>query len=204
MHKNVLKFMQSVVAFPVMALTLTTSPFTGMVGVPTAAAILSEQNRTLASEVSANKQTDYALEVAKVEAFFAKYDLPLADNAEKLVEAAVENDLPPYVIAAIGHIESTGGKFACKNNRVNAYGYGSCKGVKFESADEAIDTVAKILAGKGKTTSHFYAGKPLDERLWVYNGRANRYYVENIHLVMDQMEEMQLPIASTDTTNDSV
>lgn len=204
MHKNVLKFMQSVVVFPVMTASLTLTPMLGAVGSPTAAAIFSEQNRTLASVVSANQQNDYAEEVAKVEAYFAKYGLPLAEHADKLVSAAIENDLPPYVIAAIGHIESTGGKFACKNNPANAYGYGSCKGVKFDSADEAIDTVARTIAAKSSKTAKYYEGKTLDQRLEVYNGKANRYYVDNIHWVMDQMEDMQLPIAASDTTNDTV
>jgi hypothetical protein len=197
MHKNVSKFLQSVVVFPVLATNLAVAPVAASVGSPTAAVIFPGQNRPLASVIADNQQNDHDVKVQKVEAYFAKYDLPLQANAEKLVSAAEENDLPPYLIAAVGKIESTGGKFACRNNKANAFGYGSCKTVKFDSVDEAIDTVATTLAAKRPKTAAFYDGKSIEERLRIYNGNANPEYVRKIMYVMDQMDKQE--VASTDS-----
>src|SRR4051812_37303324 len=186
MHKNVRKFLHSFVAFPVMAASLVTSPLLATTGLPNAAVISPDSNRPLASVVAANQQSDLDIKAQKVDAYFAKYDLPLEGKGDKLVAAAKENDLPPYLVAALAVVESTGGKFACKNDRDNAFGYGSCKGVKFDSVDEAIDTVARTIAGNSPKTARYYDGKDIRARLETYNGRANPKYVQNVMWVMDQ------------------
>ncbi len=199
MQKHFSKFMQSVVALPVLATHIAISPVLGAVGVsPTAVAIFPDTNRPLQSDVADNQQ-EHAVKVKKVEAFFTKYDRPLADHAEKLVTAAEENGLDWKLVAALGQVESSGGEHACPNNRANAFGYGSCRGVTFESFDEAIDTVAKTIAGNSKATARFYKDKDLKTKLEVYNGRANIKYVDNVMWVMDQIEKQQVADTQTGT-----
>ena len=60
----------------------------------------------------------------------------------------------------------------------------------FDSVEEAIDTVAKTLAGKSAPTARFYEGKDFTTRLNVYNGYANSKYVMNINWVMDKIDNM--------------
>ncbi len=195
MHKNVNKFLQSVVVFPVLATNLALAPLSGMIaGSPTAAVIFTDKNRTLTSEATANQQKDLARKIDKVDAYFAKHNLPLEGHGEKLVTAAEENDLPWPLLAAVAMQESTGGKFACRNDRENVFGYNSCRHLDFESVDQAIDTVARTLAAKNEKTARFYEGKDLETRLEVYNGRAVHDYADSVKWIMSQIEKQE-PIA---------
>lgn len=167
------------------------SPFSSL-GSPTAAAISPETNRPLVVEVTANKQSDIALKTKaqKIDAYFDQYGLPLAGQGEVLAAAAEEHDLPWPLIAAVAMQESTGGKFACRANRFNAWGYGSCKGAKFQSFQQGATIVAQTISADRDATRHHYDGKSLDERLRVYNGRAVADYAESVHRIMDKIEDM--------------
>ena len=193
MHKNVNKFLQAIIAFPVLAMSFTGAPFPGVtVGSPLAAAISPDQTRTLSSVLADNKQQDIVEEAAKIDAYFAQYDLPMEGKGYKLAKAASDNDLPPASLAAMAMIESTGGKFAYANN---PFGYGNK--VKFSSVDEAIDTVAKTLAAKNDATKDFYANKTFPQKIRVYNGpavKADPRYVAKVMWVMDQIDGMQVPV----------
>jgi hypothetical protein len=183
------KSLQSFVVFPVLAANLVLTPFAGVgAGTPSVAAISPDINRPLVSETTGNKQADLAAKAQKIDAYFAKYDLPLAGKGAKLASAAEENDLPWPLIAAMAMQESTGGKFACG---YNAFGWGSCKGVKFTSYEQAIDTVARAIGGNDPKTARYYDGKPLPERLKVYNGRAVADYAESVQWIMTQIENQQ-------------
>lgn len=152
------------------------------------------------SEATANKQKDLALKIEKVDAYFAGHNLPLAGHGEKLVTAAEENDLPWPLLAAVAMQESTGGKFACRKDRENVFGYNSCRNLDFDSIDEAIDTVARTLAAKSEKTARFYEGKDLKTRLEVYNGRAVHDYAESVQWIMGQIEKQE-PIAKVSDKN---
>lgn len=104
----------------------------------------------------------------KIRDYFNRYHLPLAQYADSFVESADKYDLDWRLLAAIGFIESTGGKFACKGNGHNAFGWGSCS-VYFNSYEEAIDHISMNLAGKDSRTAKYYAGKDIRGILWAYN-----------------------------------
>ena len=191
MQKHLSKIMQSFVVFPILTASFALNPVSGVTaGFPTAAAIFSDQNRTLSSETAANQQLDLEKKAAKVDAFFAQYDRPAEGYGLALVKAAQKYGLPDYSIAAILQVESSGLAHSCPNNKANGFGYGSCDGVHFDSVEEAIDTVAKTLAGKSAPTARFYEGKDFTTRLNVYNGYANSKYVMNINWVMDKIDNM--------------
>ena len=109
-----------------------------------------------------------------------------------LVQAAVDNDLSPYTLAALATVESTAGKFACPNDPNNVFGWNSCHGPKFDSMQDAIDTVAATIAGNNPKTAAYYAGKDSETRLEVYNGYANDEYVANVKWAIKKMDSMQV------------
>ncbi len=195
MHKKFKNSLQSLVAFPVMATTLLGSFSGAQIGTPTAAVISPDSNRPLSSLVTVNQQTDLDEKAQKIDAFFAERNLPMAGQGKKLVSAAEKNDLPWTLIASMAVIESTAGVHACPNDSNNVFGWNSCHGTKFDSMDDAINTVAESISGNRDATSKYYEGKKLKDILETYNGRANPHYVKNILWVMDQIE--QQPIATT-------
>ncbi len=134
-------------------------------------------------EATQKKLTDDRVE--KIRAYYARYDLPLQHEARHFVEAADKYDIDWRLVAAIGFMESTGGKFACKTVTYNAFGWGSCK-YGFDSYEDAIYTISMNLAGEYHKTAHHYKGKDVRGIIDAYNppSIAPRYAVN----VLDQME----------------
>jgi len=204
MHKHFSKFLQSVVVIPLLATSFAVSPFPGATaGSPTAAVISPDQNRTLTSEVAVNQQSELDVEAAKVDAFFAKYDRPLEGYGRELVSAATKNGLPPYAVAALAQVESSGFEHVCPNDRENGFGYNSCHGTNFDSITDAIDTVALTISGHSPGSSRYYANKSFETKLLVYNGRANPDYVENVMWVMNQIAGQKVAVPSLVTGSDA-
>ena len=200
MHKYFKKSLQSLVAFPVLAANLV-SPFSGgLAGSPTAAVISPDSNRPLSSMVTVNQQSDDLVEKAqKIDAYFAKNNFPLAGQGQELASAAEKNDLPWSLVASIAVVESTAGRDACPNDKNNVFGWNSCHGTKFDSMDDAINTVAETISGNRDATSKYYEGKTLSDILETYNGRANPHYVKNVMWVMNQIEQQPIATNASDS-----
>jgi hypothetical protein len=106
---------------------------------------------------------------AKIDAFYvAKGDLPLAGHGLAFVQAADKYGIDWRLVAAIGFIESTGGKHACKRVDYSAFGWGSCK-IDFSSYEESIDVISKNLGGHNPKTATHYKDKSTKEILDAYN-----------------------------------
>lgn len=106
---------------------------------------------------------------AKIDAFYtAKGDLPLAGHGMAFIKAADEYGIDWRLVAAIGFIESTGGKHACKRVDYSAFGWGSCK-IDFSSYEESIDVISKNLGGHNPKTATHYKDKSTKEILDAYN-----------------------------------
>lgn len=105
---------------------------------------------------------------AKIDRYYSRNNLPLAGHGLAMVLAADEHGIDWRLVAAIGMIESTGGKFACKKANYSAFGWGSCK-INFKSYEESIDTISKNLGGDNPATAKHYAGKSLRGILESYN-----------------------------------
>ena len=202
MHKYFKNSLQALVAFPVIATTLV-SPFSGTsLGSPTAAVISPDTNRPLTSQIAVNQQSnDLEAKAQKIDAYLAQRNSPMVGQGKKFVLAAEKNDLPWPLIASMSVIESGAGNEACPGNKYNVFGWGSCHGEKFDSYDDAIDTVAKAVAGNSDTTKRYYDGKSLPDILETYNGRANSHYVENTMWVMNQIEQQPIATNSSDSAN---
>ena len=128
--------------------------------------------------------------VQKIENYFNRYHLPLAKEARWFVESADRYGIDWRLLASIGMIESTGGKFACKKVSYNAFGWGSCK-YGFDSYKEAIDIISKNLAGKNPKTAHYYAHKDTRGILEAYNPPSVvPDYADKVMREMDRMARM--------------
>jgi len=121
----------------------------------------------------------------KIDAYFAKRNMPLEGYGAKLVKAGEDNNLDWRLLPAIAIKESTGGKFACYNN---PFGWGSCK-IKFKSFDAAIDTVAMNLGGNNPRTAQYYKDATTIEILHHYNNSVVPTYTGEILEFMDLIEK---------------
>jgi len=120
----------------------------------------------------------------KIDAYYAKRNMPLEGYGAKLAQAAADNNLDWRLLPAIAIKESTGGKFACHNN---PFGWGSCK-IKFASFDEAIETVAKNLGGNNPKTARYYKDSTIEEILHHYNGSVIPAYPGEVMEFMELIE----------------
>lgn len=103
-----------------------------------------------------------------VDAYFARYNMPLRGTGLTMVEEAEKNGLDWRLVAAIAVRESTGGKYACKKVANNPFGWGSCK-IGFESNEHAIATIAWNLGGNNPNTARHYENKTTEQILRAYN-----------------------------------
>jgi len=141
------------------------------------------KNLALAPRVSVeDEQVTYA---KKIDAYFAKRNMPLEGYGVKLAQVAADNDLDWRLMPAIAIKESTGGKFACHNN---PFGWGSCK-IKFKSFDEAIEIVAMNLGGNNPRTERYYKDKTTVEKLHHYNNSVVPTYTGEILEFMELIEQ---------------
>jgi hypothetical protein len=131
---------------------------------------------------------------AKIDAFYiAKGDLPLAGHGRAMVEAADQYGIDWRLVAAIGFIESTGGKHACKRVSYSAFGWGSCK-IDFSSYEESIDVISKNLGGHNPRTATHYQGKTLSGILDAYNPAHIRpNYKKLVTGTMDTIAQIDAP-----------
>lgn len=121
----------------------------------------------------------------KIDAYFAKRNMPLLGYGAKLAQEALDNDLDWRLLPAIAIKESTGGKFACHNN---PFGWGSCK-IKFKNFDTAIETVARNLGGNNPNTERYYKDKTTVEKLHHYNNSVVPTYTGEVMAFMELIEK---------------
>lgn len=134
---------------------------------------------------------DLEIRAMKIDAYFKKRGDPLYGYGKKFVSEAQKNGLDYRLLPAISILESTGGKFACKNNPL---GWGSCK-IGFKDWNEAIEVVALNLGGNNPRTKHYYDnGKTLDQKLYHYNS-VNPEYNKKIRIHMEEIRK--IPVSST-------
>ena len=125
---------------------------------------------------------------AKIDAYFAQWNLPLEGYGMTFVQAADQYDHIDWrLIAAIGMRESTGCKFAFAEN--NCFGWG--RRVTFESKEHAIYEITAHLAGERESTEYYYKGEDLKGILYRYNSVIPTYRSE-IFSIMDRIESMEV------------
>ncbi len=131
---------------------------------------------------------------AKIDAYFAKYDLPLAGYGKAFVDAADREGIDWRFVASKCFIESTCGKFMPKGTN-NPLGWGcstAAKCIRFESYEQAIDEVTANLAGNREGTAKYYAGKTLSQKMSFYNS-VNPKYQTLVFRTMDKIASIDAP-----------
>jgi len=147
--------------------------------------ILFDDTATLARQVLQETQDLNLERTEKIRSYYARYDLPLQHEAEYFIAAAEKYDVDWRLVAAIGFIESTGGKFACSTADYSAFGWGSCK-INFDSYAESINVISMNLGGHNPNTARYYAGKDIPDILQAYN--PERIRPGYTKMVMKQMD----------------
>jgi len=108
--------------------------------------------------------------------FFQKSDCPAQKYSDVFIEAADEYELDWRLLPSLSFVESTGGKWAPKNN---LFGWDSGR-TQFASPAESIRHVGDRLAHSG-----LYRHKDLDAILATYN--PNVEYAAKVKFVMRQI-----------------
>lgn len=125
---------------------------------------------------------DVMVRGARLDAYFAKRDMPLAGYGAEFVIAADKYNLDWRLLPAIGVRESSGGKHLMNNN---PFGWGSAK-IPFKNFDEAIVEVTKHLAGEYPSTAKYYKDRTLEKKLWYYNGSVMPAYTGEVIGIMNK------------------
>lgn len=130
----------------------------------------------------------------KIDNFFAsKGNLPLTGQGIVFVRMADKYGLDWRLVAAISYAESTGGKFACSKDEHNVFGWGSCRGQKFDSYKHAIETVTLNLGGHNPNTERYYKDKTLAQIIDMYNPPHVRAdYKSIIKSTMDKIAKTEI------------
>jgi hypothetical protein len=187
---NVLRSLQSFVVLPILATNLLGAPMEFQ-KIPTVAVLSTDENGLLSPKLSDNQQSDVEEKAQKIDAYFAKYNLPLAGHGETFVNVAEKYGLPWNFLPSIAMAESTGCKFIIPKTN-NCFGWGSGK-IKFESIDESIEVIAQNLSGNDPDTAHHYADKDIDGILKTYNPpRVAPKYLGIVKSIMKSIENTNL------------
>ncbi len=109
----------------------------------------------------------YDFRPEKINEYFDVRNMPLAGTGDLMVAAADKYNIDWRLLPAIAVRESSGGLYSITPN--NPFGWGSSKKIKFETIAQAINTVAKNLAGENPATAYAYAGKSTRGKLESYN-----------------------------------
>lgn len=144
-------------------------------------------------------QKELAIEAQKIDTYFGDKGLPLAGHGAEMIEASEKYGLDWRLLPALAMRETGGGDKACpvtykktKDIRYtyNVFGWGSC-GIKFDSYEDAFDTLAMNLSGNNPATAKYYKGKDLDGILKTYNP---------VHIVKNYSPQVQAIMVAIDNT----
>lgn len=199
-NNNLIKFLQSFIILPVIAVSVPTIGLLGVVNTDINASsqvALSPQQSIEANSLlaynQAKKEKNEILkkEAEAIDAYFKKYHMPLKGTGMKFAQEADKNDLDWRLLPAIAVIETTGGKNLCEGldeeNNKNPFGWGSCR-IGFNSFDQAIEVIAMNLSGNNPKTAHHYDGKTTKQILEKYNPPSIKPgYASKVMRVMDDI-----------------
>ena len=189
MKKNtIIKFLQSFVAIPMLAIT---TPLMGITPIPSATVVITQSDVTEDSVITTQEDEVREERAGEIDALLAKYDSPLEGYGMKFVLEAEKNEIDWRLLPAIAGVESTFGRHACKKAKNSFLGYGSCK-MDFKSVDDAIEKVSASLGGNNENTAHHYEGKGTVGILKKYNSVIPTYTnkVVRIMKMIDNEEEI--------------
>ncbi len=179
--------LRSFIVVPMIASSLSLNAFTA--SVDQFVSLQSVDTQVSAQERLLQKEREE--KAAKIDAYMAKRNMPLAGKGMKMVLEAEKNDLDWRMIPAIAVRESTGGRFACKKFPENAWGWHSCKAGLGGSTESAIELIAQHLGGNHPKTARYYNNKDTNkEILQTYNPPSVvPTYADEVIAVMESIED---------------
>jgi hypothetical protein len=210
-NNNLIRFVQSLVFLPVMAMSLSLGSFhnTGISQNILVKKVNIEANETLALNQAIAPEADPNVQILKakaeaINAYFAEHDMPLVGMGLKMAEEADLNNIDWRLLPAIAVRESTGGKNTCDKVKHNPFGWGSCK-IGFSSDEEAIETVARNLGGNNPNTARHYDNKTVKQILRAYNPPSIvPRYAEQVMAIMKDIGNAEIiPNISTSSSDPS-
>ncbi len=119
---------------------------------------------------------------ARIDAYFSKYNMPLAGYGASFIAAADSCGLDWRLLPAIAVRESSGGKRMQYNN---PFGWGGAH-IPFENIDDAIREVGKNLCGENPKTARWYGTPSVHKKLYYYNGTVIPTYPREVAWIMKQ------------------
>jgi hypothetical protein len=186
MTNNFKSIARSFIIVPMLATSMTMSTVTTVIQ----SAVIEAQKEAIsmsAEELEAQKQRE--ITAAKIDAYFAQYNLPLAGHGMTFVLEAEKNGIPATLVAAIGMAESTGCKFVIKHTN-NCWGWNHGR-IKFTSIEEAIVQISANLGGNDPDTARYYKGKSTKQIINTYNPpRVAPEYEGKIMHIMRKIDAM--------------
>ena len=165
--QKIIRYLQSIVAVPMMAIAI---PLSGIQNIPEVAPSNVSNIEASNSVITTQEKEDLKDKASKIDTFFASYDAPLEGYGMKFVIEAKKNDIDWRLLPAIAMRETTGGKQACKNPKApnNNFGWSSCR-KGFDSVDESIEYISKTLSGNNPNAPHYKEGMTTEKILKKYN-----------------------------------
>jgi hypothetical protein len=172
-NKKLIRFAESFLVLPLLTMSIPFGSVPKTDYVTTPQIVLSQKLNITESLLALNQVDDEKAQTLKKQAFaidtyYKEHDMPLEGTGMKMAEEAFKNGLDYRLLPAISARESSGGRASCKKVENSFFGWGSCK-IGFNSAEEAIEIVAKNLGGNNPNTAKYYANKTIDEKLKAYN-----------------------------------
>jgi hypothetical protein len=164
--KNVIGYLQSIIAIPMLAIGMPLSGVNPIIDFNIAPIEIAKENSAIITqEEVARKEKAEA-----IDSYFKSHDAPLEGYGMKFVLEAEKNNLDWRLLPAIAMRETTGGKQMCKNPKApnNAFGWGSCK-MGFSSIDKSIEHIAKSISGNNPNLKAYKIGMTSGEILKKYN-----------------------------------
>jgi hypothetical protein len=184
MNKQIISYLQSIVAIPMMAVVI---PLTGVQAIPDTATP-DAKIEVSSSAITTPEQEDLKEKADIIDSFLLSRGSILAGYGAKFVEEAKVNDIDWRLLVSIAGRETTFGRSMCKNPKApnNPFGWGSCK-IGFKSIDESIEKVSASLGGNSEGTAHHYTDKTTTQILRKYNSVIPNYpkEVERIMKMID-------------------
>ena len=207
-NKKIIRFVESLVLLPVLSVSMPTGPVSKPVS-PTdnypQIVLAQKQNISVPSFLSFNQAKDEApdpqvvmleRQAEAIDAYYKSYDMPLYGMGKKMAEEALKNNLDYRLVPAIAVRESTGGKHDCTRVTFNPFGWGSCK-IGFKSNEQAIETVARNLAGNNPRTAQHYGNKTVKQILQAYNPPSVvPLYADQVMKIMEAIGPAEIVVAT--------
>ncbi len=171
--QKIIRYLQSIVAIPMMAVAL---PLSGIQAIPDTTTPNDNKIEISASAITTQEKEDLKEKAGIIDSFLESRGSVLAGYGAKFVEEARKNDIDWRLVVAIAGRETTFGKNMCKNPKApnNPFGWGSCK-IGFKSIDESIEKISASLGGNSEATAHHYDGKTTTQILRKYNSVIPNY-----------------------------